>query len=158
MVLNCGNGEESLESLVLQGNQACQSYRKWVLNIHWMDWCLSWSSNTLATWCRESTHWDRPWCWKNWRQGEKGMTEDKMVGWHHWLNEHEFEQAPGAGDEQGSLACFNPWGCKELDTTERRNRTDGSSIFSFLEDPPCFLCRGCTNLHSLTRSFLVLVS
>ena len=46
------------------------------------------------------------------------MTEDKMVGWHHRLYRHEFEQAQGVGDGQGSLACCNPWGCKELDTTE----------------------------------------
>ena len=46
------------------------------------------------------------------------MTEDEMVGWHHRLNEHEFEQAPGNGEEQGSLACCSPWDCKELDTTE----------------------------------------
>ena len=45
------------------------------------------------------------------------MTEDEMVGWHHQLNEHEFEQAPGDGEEQGGLAC-SPWGCKESDTTE----------------------------------------
>ena len=43
---------------------------------------------------------------KDWRQEEKGSTEDEMVGWHHWLDEHEFEQAPGVGDGQGSLACF----------------------------------------------------
>ena len=55
----------------------------------------------------------------DWRQEEKGMTEDKMVGWHHWLNGHEFEQAPGDGDEQGNLACCSPWGCKESDTIEQ---------------------------------------
>ena len=44
--------------------------------------------------------------------------EDEMVGWHHRLNGHEFEQAPGRGDRQGSLACCNSWGCKELDTIE----------------------------------------
>ena len=46
---------------------------------------------------------------RDWRQ-EKGTTEDEMVGWHHWLNGHEFEQAPGVGDRQGSLACYSPWG------------------------------------------------
>ena len=46
---------------------------------------------------------------KDWRQEEKGTTEDEMVGWHHWLNEHEFEQALGVGDGQGSLACCSPW-------------------------------------------------
>ena len=46
------------------------------------------------------------------------MTEDKMVGWHHQLNRHESEQAPGVGNGQGSLACYSPWGRKESDTTE----------------------------------------
>ena len=59
---------------------------------------------------------------KDWRQ-EKGKTEDEMVGCHHWLDGHEFEQAPGFGDGQGSLACCSPWGCKELYTTERLNWT-----------------------------------
>ena len=47
---------------------------------------------------------------KDWRQEEKGTTEDEMVGWHHWLNGHEFEQAQGVGDEQGSPVCCSPWG------------------------------------------------
>ena len=58
---------------------------------------------------------------KDWRQEEKGMTEYEMVGWHHWPNEHEFEQGPGAGDGQGSLACFSSWDHKELDMTQRLN-------------------------------------
>ena len=60
---------------------------------------------------------------KDWRQEEKGMTENEMVGWHHQLDGHESEQAPGVGDGQGSLACFSPWDRKELDMTERRNWT-----------------------------------
>ena len=59
---------------------------------------------------------------KDWGQ-EKGLTEDEMVGWYHRLNGHEFEQAPGDGDGQGSLACCSPWGCKESDMTERLNNT-----------------------------------
>ena len=47
------------------------------------------------------------------------MTEDEMVGWHHQLNGRKFEQTPGDGEGQGSLACCSPWGCRELDTTER---------------------------------------
>ena len=50
-------------------------------------------------------------------QEEKGTTEDEMVGWHHLLNGHEFEQALGVGDGQRSLACCSPWDCKELDMT-----------------------------------------
>ena len=55
---------------------------------------------------------------KEWRQEEKGTTEDEMDGRHHWLDGHEFEQAPGVGDGQGSLVWWSPWGQKELDTTE----------------------------------------
>ena len=58
------------------------------------------------------------------RQEEKGTTEDNMAGWHHRLNEHEFEQVPGVGDGQGSLACSSPWCCKESDTTEWLNWTE----------------------------------
>ena len=46
------------------------------------------------------------------------MTENEMVGWHHRLYGHEFDQVPGVSDGQGSLVCYSPWGCKELDTTE----------------------------------------
>ena len=53
--------------------------------------------------------WKDPDAGKDWRQEEKGMTEDEMVGWHHWLDGHEFEQALRVGDGQGSLACFSPW-------------------------------------------------
>ena len=58
---------------------------------------------------------------KDWWQEEKGMTEDEMIGWHHRLNGHEFEQAPGINDGQGSLSCCSPWGCKEWDMIEWLN-------------------------------------
>ena len=58
---------------------------------------------------------------KDWRQEEKGMAEDKMVGWHHWLNGHEFGWAPGDGEGQGSLSCNSPPGHKESYTTEQMN-------------------------------------
>ena len=61
---------------------------------------------------------------KDWRQEEKGMTEDEMVGWHYWLDGHEFEQAPGFGDGQGGLSCCSPWGCKESNMTEELNWTE----------------------------------
>ena len=61
---------------------------------------------------------------KDWSQEEKGMTEGEMVGWHRWLNGHEFERAPEIGDGQGGLACCDSWGCKELDMTERLNWTE----------------------------------
>ena len=59
------------------------------------------------------------------------MTEDEMVGWHHRLNGHEFEQDPGDGEGQGSLACCSPWGCKESDMTERLNSNDYVTINIF---------------------------
>ena len=65
--------------------------------------------------------WKDPDAGKDCRQGEKGTTEDEMVGWYHQLNGHEFEQALGDGEEQGSLACCSPWGHKESDTTEQLN-------------------------------------
>ena len=61
---------------------------------------------------------------RDWRQEEKGTTEDEMAGWHHRLNVHEFEWTPGVGDGQGGLACCNSWGCKESDTTELLNWTE----------------------------------
>ena len=60
---------------------------------------------------------------KDWRW-EKGTTEDEMVGWHHWLNGHEFGWTSGVGDGQGGLVCCSPWGHKELDTTKQLNWTD----------------------------------
>ena len=60
---------------------------------------------------------------KDWRQEEKGMTEDEIVGWHHWVNGHGFEQATGFGEGQGNLACCSSWGCKESDMTEWLNWT-----------------------------------
>ena len=63
---------------------------------------------------------------KDWRQEENGTTEDEIGGWHHRLNGHEFEQAPGVGDGQVSLACCRPWGCKVSDMTEQLNWTDAN--------------------------------
>ena len=54
---------------------------------------------------------------KDWKQEEKGVTEDEMIGWHHWLNGHEFEQTLGDSEGQGSLVCCSPWDCKESDMT-----------------------------------------
>ena len=61
---------------------------------------------------------------RDWGQGQKGMTEDEMTGWHHWLDAHEFGWAPGVGDGQGGLACCDSWGHKESDMTERLNLTE----------------------------------
>ena len=68
---------------------------------------------------------------KNWGQEEKGMTEDEMVGWHHWLNGHEAGWTLGVGDGQGGPACCGSWGCKESDTTEQLNWTEVNPIILF---------------------------
>ena len=79
---------------------------------------LTWSIPDLVF----LTHLKRPRCWERLKgMEEKGMAEDEMVGWHHGLDGHEFEQAPGVGDGQGGLACCSPWGRKELDMTEQLN-------------------------------------
>ena len=67
---------------------------------------------------------------KDWRQEEMGTTEDEMVGWHRWLNGHEFEQAPGVGDGQGSLACFSPSVVKSPTWLSELNWTD-QKIYHF---------------------------
>ena len=102
-----------LKVLGLQGDPASQSQGKSVLNIHWKDWCWSCSSNPLATWCEELTHLKRPWCWE--RSKAEGEEDDRGWDgwWHHRIDGHEFEQALGVDDGQGSLVCCNPWGCNQ---------------------------------------------
>ena len=81
MPSNCGVGEDSWESLKLQGDQTSRSWKTLTLNINWKDWSWSWSSNTLATWCKWLTHWKRPWCWERLRTGEEGGNR----GWDGWM-------------------------------------------------------------------------
>ena len=83
----------------------------------------------FGCWCEELTHLKRPDAGKDWRQEEMGTTENEMVGWHHWLNGHEFEQAPRVDDRQASLVYCSPWGFKVLDMTEQLNWTERSSTW-----------------------------
>ena len=126
MLLNCGVGVDSWESLGLQGNQVSQSWRKSVLNVHWKDWSWSWSSNMLAMWRTDSL--------------EKTLMLGKIEGRRRrgrqrvrWLDRHEFEQALGGGDGQGSLACCSPWGCRESDKTERLNWYMHHTLWSVIQ-------------------------
>ena len=66
---------------------------------------------------------------KDWRQEKKGTTEDETVGWHHWLDGHEFKQVPGVGDGQGSLVYSSPWGFKESEVTEWLNWTEQNNCY-----------------------------
>ena len=104
MLLNCGVGEHSWDSLGQQ-DKTSPPWRKSVLNIHWTDWYWSWNSNPLATWCKELTRWKRPRFGKDWRQEEKGTAEDEMVGWYHWLDGHEFEQVLGVVMDQETFCA-----------------------------------------------------
>ena len=78
---------------------------------------------------------EKTWCWERLRVEEKGMTEDEMVGWHHWLSGHESEQTRGVGDGQGGLVCCSLWGHRQLDMTEWLNWTEiirtTSSLYYF---------------------------
>ena len=83
----------------------------------------------LATWCKEPTHWKRPWCWERLKVGGEGKDRERD-GWMASLNGHEFEQSPRDGEGQGNLACCSPWGHKELDMSEHLN--NNSNIYSQL--------------------------
>ena len=91
MLLNCGVGEDSWESLGLQGDPTISSWRRPVLNVHWKDWY----SNTLATWCQELTHLKRPQCWKRLRA--RGEGNDR--GWDGWM----------ASPTQATWVRINSW-------------------------------------------------
>ena len=118
MFLNCGVGEDSLDCKEIQpvhpkGNQS------WIFI-----WRTDAEAETPILWLPDVKSWligKDPDAGKDWGQEEKGRTKDEMVGWHHQLDGHEFEQTPGVGDGQESLACCSPWGCKDSDTTEWLN-------------------------------------
>ena len=135
MLLNCGVGKDPWESLGLQGDQSSQSSR----TVYIQSWILigrtDAEAETPILWPPDAKNWligKDPAVGKDWRWEEKGTTEDEMVGWHHCLDEHEFEQAPGVGDGQGSLACCSPWGHKELDMTDQLNWTEQNRSFKNL--------------------------
>ena len=109
--------EKTLES-PLDCKESNQSWRKSTLNIHWKDWCWDEAPIFWPHDARSQLTGKDPDSGKDWRQEEKGTTEDEVVGWHHQLNVQS-EQASGDGEGQGSLAHCSPWGLKELDRTEQ---------------------------------------
>ena len=126
MLLNCGVGEHSWESLGVQEIQPVhpKGDQFWVF-IGKTDV----EAETPILWPPHVKSWligKHPGAGKDWGQEERGTTEDEMVGWHHRLDGHGFGWTPGVGDGQGSLACCSPRGCKESDTTERLNWTEGN--------------------------------
>ena len=124
MLLNCGV-EKTLESPLdckeiqpvhPKGNQS------WIFTAR-----TDAKAETPILWLRDTKNWligKDPDAGKDWRQEEKGTTEDEMVGWHHRFNGHEFEQALGFGNAQGSLAGCSPWSLKESDMTKQLNWTE----------------------------------
>ena len=126
MPLNCGDGEDSQESLGQQGDQTSQSYGKSTLNTHWKDWCWSWNSSSLVIGCEKPTHWKSPWYWKSLQQ-KKRASEDKTAGWHHWCNGHEPGQTSGDDEGQRCQVCCSPRHPKESDMTGWLN--NNKSIF-----------------------------
>ena len=149
MLLNWGVGEDSWESLGLQEIQPVhpKGNQSWIV-IGRAD------AETPILWPPDAKKWlngkDRD-AGKDWRQEEKGMAEDEMVGWHHRLNGHEFEQALGVGDGQRGLACCSSWGHKESDMTEQLNWTKLNLSICF---PVQHLLSKCSVLELCSSVFL----
>ena len=124
MLLNCGVGEDSWESHDCKEIQPVhpKGDQSWVFfgrndakaetPVLWLSHVMNWLTGKDSD------------AGRDWGQEEKGTIEDEMAGWHHWLNECEFEWTPGPGDGQGGLACCDSWGHKESDTTEWLNWTE----------------------------------
>ena len=92
---------------------------------------------------------------KDWGQEEKGRTEDEMVGWHHRLSGHGFEQTPGDSEGQGSLVCCSPCGYKESDMTERLNWTELTNLFYSIENAQVLIIK-CNSIASHCLSCLLI--
>ena len=125
MLLNCGVGEDSWESLGLKEIQPIhsegdQSWDFFGRNDAKVETPVLWPPHAKGWLIGKDSD-----AWRDRGQEEKGTTEDEMAGWHHWLDGRESEWTLGAGDGQGGLVCCNSWGRKELDTTERLNWTEG---------------------------------
>ena len=123
MLLNCGVGEDSWESLGLQGGPTSPFWRRSALGFLWKEWCWSWNSSTLATSCEELTQWKRPWCWEGLGAGGEG--DDR--GWDGWMASPTrwtwVWVNSGSWWWTGRLTCCHSRGRKESDTTEHLNWT-----------------------------------
>ena len=120
MLLNCGVGEDSWESLGLQGDPTSPFRRRSALGFLWREWCWSWNSS-FGHLMRRVDSLEKSRAGRYWGQEEKGTSQDEMAGWHHRLDGRESEWTPGVSDGQGGLARCDSWGHKVLDTTEGLN-------------------------------------
>ena len=130
MLLNCGVGEDSWESLGLQGDPTSPFWRRSALGVLGRTDAIAETPILLP-------HHAKSWligkdsdAGRDWGQEEKGTTEDEMAGWHHRLDGHKFEWTLGVGDRQGGLACCDSWGHKQLDMTQWLNWTELNVLFS----------------------------
>ena len=89
MLLNCGVGEDSWESLGLQGDPTSPFWWRSTLGFLWKEWCWSWNFSTLATSCEELTQWKTSDAGRDWGQEQKGTTVNEIAWWHHWLDGHD---------------------------------------------------------------------
>ena len=124
MLLNCGVGEDSWESLRLQRDPTSPFWRRQALDFFGRN---NAKAETPVLWPPHAKSWllgkDSD-AGRDWGQEEKGKAEDEMAWWHHWLDGHESGWTPGVGDGQGGLVCCDSWDHKESDTTERLNWTE----------------------------------
>ena len=124
MLLKCGVGEDSWESLGLQRYPTSPFWRRSALGISLEGMMLKLKLQYFGHLMRRVDLWKRLWCWEG--LGARGEGDDRgWDGWmDHWFDGCESEWTPGVGDGQGGLACCDSWGCQELDTTERLNWTE----------------------------------
>ena len=150
MLLNCGVGQDSWESF-FSARRSNQSILKEIsLNIHWKNWCWSLNSYTLATWCKELTHWKRPWCWERLKVGGEGDTWG-LDGWMASLTRWTWVCASsGSWWWTGKPGMLQSWGHKESDRTEQLNWTEVRDF----PGSPCIMLKSlqlCPTLWAVAR-------
>ena len=166
--LNCGVGEDSWESLGLQGDPTSPFWRRSALEFFWKEWCWSWNFNTLATSCKELTHWKRLWCWEGLGTGREG--DDR--GWDGWIASPTWwtwvwvnsgswwwTGRPGVLQFMGLQRVGHNW-ATELNWTELMSHNIGSIInviiLSSSPIPMGLVIASCTKTNKVTKVLTLL--